>query len=159
MSTSVSPHGRTDMRECQRRRHHVRDRQDCRIPDHPPQPRQPTPVLAASPSPHRRPHTRSPRRAGPRLPGPATAVIPSSGSPTTDPSRHHRPNKSRPSTTPNERESPMSTATPNPAAMPSVHRRALLTWIAVYPAITVAQLIIGPHVAHWPVAGRTLIVT
>jgi antibiotic biosynthesis monooxygenase (ABM) superfamily enzyme len=53
----------------------------------------------------------------------------------------------------------MSTATPKPAAMPSVHRRALITWVAVYPAITVAQPIIGPHVTHWPVAGRTLLVT
>jgi antibiotic biosynthesis monooxygenase (ABM) superfamily enzyme len=53
----------------------------------------------------------------------------------------------------------MSTATMKPAPMPSVHRRALLTWMAVYPAITVAQLLIGPHVAHWPVAGRTLLVT
>ncbi|BAU83061.1 hypothetical protein SLA_2127 [Streptomyces laurentii] len=46
-----------------------------------------------------------------------------------------------------------------PQVVPSVHRRALLTWMAVYPAITVAFLILGPYTADLPLALRTLVMT
>ncbi|RAG86166.1 hypothetical protein DN069_08220 [Streptacidiphilus pinicola] len=42
---------------------------------------------------------------------------------------------------------------------PSVHRRALLTWLAVYPTITGAFLLFGPFTAHLPMAVRTLVMT
>ncbi|MEY9873990.1 antibiotic biosynthesis monooxygenase (ABM) superfamily enzyme [Streptacidiphilus sp. MAP12-33] len=42
---------------------------------------------------------------------------------------------------------------------PSVHRRALITWLAVYPSITVAFLLLGPYTAHLPLALRTLVMT
>ncbi|MEU4117937.1 hypothetical protein AB0F71_26030 [Kitasatospora sp. NPDC028055] len=45
------------------------------------------------------------------------------------------------------------------AAAPSVHRRALLTWLAVYPTITTAFLVLGPHLGSLPVPLRTLVMT
>ena len=67
-----------------RRRHHVRDRQDDRLPDDRPQPRPAAPILAADLARHRRPRTRNPRRAGPRLPSPRSAAPPPGQGP------HHR---------------------------------------------------------------------
>ncbi|MEW2219843.1 hypothetical protein AB0939_11125 [Streptomyces sp. NPDC006990] len=52
----------------------------------------------------------------------------------------------------------MST-TPPPASAPSAHRRALITWIAVYPTITVALGVLGPPTATLPLPVRTLILT
>ncbi|MEU2681245.1 hypothetical protein ABZ638_30610 [Streptomyces sp. NPDC007107] len=46
-----------------------------------------------------------------------------------------------------------------PQAAPSVHRRALITWLAVYPTITAAFLLLGPSTAHLPLALRTLVMT
>jgi antibiotic biosynthesis monooxygenase (ABM) superfamily enzyme len=51
----------------------------------------------------------------------------------------------------------MSPAPNLPLAPPSVHRRALLTWLGVFPVITLVQWIIGPHVAHWPLVARTFL--
>ncbi|MFE4976847.1 hypothetical protein ACFRAR_32685 [Kitasatospora sp. NPDC056651] len=50
---------------------------------------------------------------------------------------------------------------PAPAApaAPSVHRRALLTWLAVYPTITAAFVLLGPHLGRLPLALRTLVMT
>ncbi|WP_344661103.1 hypothetical protein [Catenulispora subtropica] len=42
---------------------------------------------------------------------------------------------------------------------PSVHRRVFLQWLAVYPSITVANLLVGPFVKPWPVAVRMLVIT
>ncbi|MBD0691692.1 hypothetical protein [Streptomyces sp. CBMA123] len=44
-------------------------------------------------------------------------------------------------------------------AAPSVHRRALLTWLAVYPTITTAFLLLGPYLGNLPLALRTLVMT
>ncbi|MEV6005637.1 hypothetical protein AB0M29_02400 [Streptomyces sp. NPDC051976] len=55
-----------------------------------------------------------------------------------------------------------TTTEESPAAvpsMPSIHRRALLTWLAVYPAITLTFLLLGPYTAHLPLALRTLAMT
>ncbi|MGI5349532.1 hypothetical protein ACQEU8_15220 [Streptomyces sp. CA-250714] len=52
----------------------------------------------------------------------------------------------------------MPAAPPTPAA-PSVHRRALITWLAVYPTITVALGLLGPATATMPLPLRTLILT
>jgi antibiotic biosynthesis monooxygenase (ABM) superfamily enzyme len=48
---------------------------------------------------------------------------------------------------------------PSAPAAPSVHRRALITWLAVYPTITVALGLLGPATAHLPLLLRTLILT
>ncbi|MGZ2360518.1 hypothetical protein LRE75_28220 [Streptomyces sp. 372A] len=51
-------------------------------------------------------------------------------------------------------------ATPaQPVALPSVHMRALLTWIAVFTALTVVQLLVGPYVKGFPMLLRTLVIT
>ncbi|MER0480624.1 hypothetical protein ABR737_20155 [Streptomyces sp. Edi2] len=47
----------------------------------------------------------------------------------------------------------------NTPTAPSVHRRALITWLAVYPTITVALGLLGPATAHLPLALRTLVLT
>ncbi|MFB7943765.1 hypothetical protein ACFC6L_02490 [Kitasatospora phosalacinea] len=44
-------------------------------------------------------------------------------------------------------------------AAPSVHVRALLTWLAVYPAITLAQVLLGPPLAGLAVPLRVLVIT
>ncbi|MEU6584776.1 hypothetical protein [Nocardia sp. NPDC046763] len=46
-----------------------------------------------------------------------------------------------------------------PVAVPSVHRRALITWMAVYPTITIALALLGPEMASLPVFVRTLVLT
>ncbi|MDH6578230.1 hypothetical protein [Kitasatospora sp. MAP5-34] len=46
-----------------------------------------------------------------------------------------------------------------PTSAPTVHHRVLLTWLAVYPAITVASLLLGPYTAHLPVYLRTFVLT
>ncbi|MHC0431761.1 hypothetical protein ACX6XY_16490 [Streptomyces sp. O3] len=53
----------------------------------------------------------------------------------------------------------MSAHTPAAPAAPSVHRRALITWLAVYPTITVALGLLGPATEHLPLPLRTLILT
>lgn len=55
---------------------------------------------------------------------------------------------------------PTTPTTPaQPVPMPSVHVRALLTWLAVFTALAVVQLAIGPYVAGFPVLLRTLVIT
>ncbi|MFH9353773.1 hypothetical protein [Kitasatospora sp. NPDC017646] len=51
-----------------------------------------------------------------------------------------------------------SVTAPAPAG-PSVHRRALLTWLAVYPTITAAFILLGPHLGQLPLPVRTLVMT
>ncbi|WP_129841605.1 hypothetical protein [Streptomyces sp. RFCAC02] len=46
-----------------------------------------------------------------------------------------------------------------PAAAPSAHRRALITWLAVYPTITLTLGALGPSTAGLPLPVRTLILT
>lgn len=63
---------------------------------------------------------------------------------------------STPAKRPQRTQRPQTAAKP---AAPSVHRRALLTWIAVYPTITLIQSLLGTHVAGYPLPVRTLLVT
>ncbi|MGW3827211.1 hypothetical protein ACWEAF_34170 [Streptomyces sp. NPDC005071] len=48
-----------------------------------------------------------------------------------------------------------------PAAvpMPSAHRRAVITWLSVYPLITVVLTVLGPYVVTLPLPVETLILT
>ncbi|MGQ4486824.1 hypothetical protein ACN6LM_003837 [Streptomyces sp. SAS_281] len=52
-----------------------------------------------------------------------------------------------------------ATTPAQPVALPSVHMRALLTWIAVFAALTVVQLLVGPYVKGFPMLLRTLVIT
>ncbi|MFE3506148.1 hypothetical protein [Kitasatospora sp. NPDC059160] len=54
---------------------------------------------------------------------------------------------------------PATPAAPSVPSVPSVHRRAVLTWLAVYPTITTAFLVLGPHLGSLPVPLRTLVMT
>ncbi|GAA3014807.1 hypothetical protein JCM13580A_36390 [Streptomyces drozdowiczii] len=58
-----------------------------------------------------------------------------------------------------DRNQPRSAAPAQPAALPSVHMRVLLTWIAVFTALTVVQLVVGPYVKGFPMLLRTLVIT
>ncbi|MBE9498140.1 hypothetical protein IHE61_03350 [Streptomyces sp. GKU 257-1] len=49
--------------------------------------------------------------------------------------------------------------TPPPTSAPPTHRRALITWPAVYPTITVTLGVLGPPTATLPLPVRTLILT
>jgi antibiotic biosynthesis monooxygenase (ABM) superfamily enzyme len=51
---------------------------------------------------------------------------------------------------------PPLTAAP---VMPSVHRRAVLTWLAVFPAITLVPFMVSPYIGGWPLVARTFVVT
>ncbi|MEU8507916.1 hypothetical protein AB0C40_25020 [Streptomyces brevispora] len=46
-----------------------------------------------------------------------------------------------------------------PVRLPSVHMRVLLTWIAVFTALTAVQSAIGPYLAGFPMLLRTLVIT
>lgn len=55
---------------------------------------------------------------------------------------------------------PCPRRTPPPAAAtPSVHIRVLATWLAVYPSITVAQLLFTPVLEPYAVPLRVLVIT
>jgi len=41
----------------------------------------------------------------------------------------------------------------------SAHRRVLITWVAVYPALMAAQLLIGPYLVGVPLAVRLLVIS
>ncbi|MEV0414132.1 hypothetical protein AB0I68_25785 [Streptomyces sp. NPDC050448] len=53
----------------------------------------------------------------------------------------------------------MSTVPTTPPAPPSAHRRAFVTWLAVYPTITLTLALLGPYMNGLPLVLRTLILT
>ncbi|MFE2282795.1 hypothetical protein ACFXDJ_01190 [Streptomyces sp. NPDC059443] len=52
-----------------------------------------------------------------------------------------------------------ASATPSAPTAPSVHRRALITWLAIYPTVTVVMALVGGATAALPLPVRTLILT
>ncbi|MBT2478920.1 hypothetical protein [Streptomyces sp. ISL-94] len=44
-------------------------------------------------------------------------------------------------------------------AVPSIHRRALITWVAVYPTITIVLALLRPVLKDVPLVLQTLILT
>jgi antibiotic biosynthesis monooxygenase (ABM) superfamily enzyme len=42
---------------------------------------------------------------------------------------------------------------------PPRHRLALLTWVGAYPVITMILALLGPTMATWPLALKTLVVS
>lgn len=47
---------------------------------------------------------------------------------------------------------------PAPVA-PSVHRRALITWLAIFPLVLAGQVLLQPLTDGWPLVLRTLLLT
>ena len=39
------------------------------------------------------------------------------------------------------------------------YRFAVIVWIAIYPAVTLAQWLLGPYISDWPVPLKTLLIT
>ncbi|PZT72965.1 hypothetical protein [Streptomyces sp. AC1-42T] len=70
-----------------------------------------------------------------------------------------RPAAASSAATATDRNQPRTAAPAQPATPPSVHMRALLTWIAVFGALTVVQMLLGPYVKGFPMLLRTLVIT
>jgi len=52
--------------------------------------------------------------------------------------------------------SPTITAAPKP---PSVHARAVITWIAIFPLVTLGLFALGPFTAEWNPVPRAFVLT
>ena len=50
-------------------------------------------------------------------------------------------------------------STPAPAAPPSVHIRAVLTWCAIFPLVAVGMTVMGPLTVEWHPVLRALVLT
>jgi antibiotic biosynthesis monooxygenase (ABM) superfamily enzyme len=48
---------------------------------------------------------------------------------------------------------------PTRSPAPQRHKLAFLTWVGAYPVITVILVVLGPAMATWPLALRTLVVS
>jgi antibiotic biosynthesis monooxygenase (ABM) superfamily enzyme len=46
-----------------------------------------------------------------------------------------------------------------PPARPPRYKQAVITWIGVYPALTLTLALLGPMMEGWPLPLRTLLVT
>ena len=55
--------------------------------------------------------------------------------------------------------SAVSAAARTTGRAPSLHHRALYTWLSVYSMITTVQLLLGPSLVRLPLEVRTLILT
>jgi antibiotic biosynthesis monooxygenase (ABM) superfamily enzyme len=53
----------------------------------------------------------------------------------------------------------MKNGRPDPVTPPSIHVRALITWIAIFPLVTIGLLVIGPVSADWNPALRAFVLT
>lgn len=56
---------------------------------------------------------------------------------------------------------PAAPAAPAPARphMPSVHMRALITWLAIFPLVSIGMLLLGPIMEPWHPVLRSLLLT
>ncbi|MGK5534315.1 hypothetical protein [Streptomyces sp. URMC 129] len=50
-------------------------------------------------------------------------------------------------------------AAPVSGGLPSIHMRVFITWLAVYPSITIVQMLLGPSLENLSVPVRVLIIT
>jgi antibiotic biosynthesis monooxygenase (ABM) superfamily enzyme len=48
---------------------------------------------------------------------------------------------------------------PSPPARPRRYKQAVLTWLGVYPILTVTLALLGPIMRGWPLPLQTLLVT
>ena len=42
---------------------------------------------------------------------------------------------------------------------PSVHRRAIITWLAIFPSVLLGQIALFPVIGDWPLVVRTAVLT
>jgi antibiotic biosynthesis monooxygenase (ABM) superfamily enzyme len=54
---------------------------------------------------------------------------------------------------------PESTTKPNTRPAPPRYKLALLTWLGAYGVITSILALLGPTIAGWPLAARTLLIS
>ena len=52
-----------------------------------------------------------------------------------------------------------TTIAPAPAGPPSVHVRAVITWLAIFPLVALGMTVIGPISDTWPPVLRALVLT
>jgi len=48
---------------------------------------------------------------------------------------------------------------PSAPAQPPRYKQAIITWLGVYPALTLILAVLGPVMESWPLPLRTLLVT
>lgn len=48
---------------------------------------------------------------------------------------------------------------PAPPAGPSIHRRAVITWLAIFPSVLLGQVALFPVIGDWPLVLRTAVLT
>lgn len=46
-----------------------------------------------------------------------------------------------------------------PTPAPSVHVRAVITWLAIFPMVAIGMVAMAPFVGHWPLVLRALALT
>ena len=63
------------------------------------------------------------------------------------------------SPTPAASASPVASPSPTPAAPPSVHVRAVVTWIAIFPLVALGMLAIAPFAESWHPVLRAFVLT
>lgn len=61
--------------------------------------------------------------------------------------------------TPSSEPRTVPTETPAPPRTPSIHMRAFLTWLAIFPLVTIGMTILAPVTEHWPIVLRALVLT
>jgi hypothetical protein len=62
-------------------------------------------------------------------------------------------------TTPVMPVTPVMPSTPAPAGPPSVHVRAVITWLAIFPLVAVGMMLIGPVSESWHPVLRAFVLT
>jgi Uncharacterized protein conserved in bacteria len=57
-------------------------------------------------------------------------------------------------------QSPSAQSAPSaPPALPSVHVRAIITWIAIFPLVAIGMTLMAPVAETWPPVVRALVLT
>jgi antibiotic biosynthesis monooxygenase (ABM) superfamily enzyme len=54
---------------------------------------------------------------------------------------------------------PVPTTTAAPAVVPSIHVRAAITWLAIFPLVSIGMMLIGPISEAWHPVLRALVLT
>jgi antibiotic biosynthesis monooxygenase (ABM) superfamily enzyme len=57
------------------------------------------------------------------------------------------------------RRNPVRPARPQQSTGPARYKLALLTWVSAYALLTLLLALLGPAIASWPLAARTLLVS
>ena len=58
-----------------------------------------------------------------------------------------------------ELETPQRPAAPSPAAPPSVHVRAIITWLAIFPLVAIGLSVMASFATEWHPVLRALLLT